>query len=575
MTKNKDHYHDTFLNLKEKVKKNVDMVLKIGNSVQGMFMLEPKPMSFYDSKLKHGLGYANPYTLKKAVSQNLKLYDATCLDNSQILIHVRDTKDTLEDATKSQIKMKNKMQDPIAIQKKENVVTIDYTRLNALYDDFVPQKELSNEQKFPPSVISSENPSNKSSSDSSSETKPTNKPMPSANPILVDLNQMETDFQKLFKIMSATSRVRRSSNRDSSIKDNVVSNTKNSAKKVEVSDRTNQKPDVASKNIALNSVGQFCDIDLEVPFLLKTCYVRNLEGDDLLTRDCESNLYTISIPDMASSSPVYLMSKAFLTKSWLWHRRLSHLNFGTLNDLTKLDLVDGLSKFKYEKDCLCFAFKGARTMLIFSCLPEFLWAEAVSTACFTQNRSIIHTKYNKTPYELLCDRKPNMEYSHVFGSLCYPTNDLDDLGKMKPKADIAMAFEHDSLEPVSQRFINDDSSAESINTPSKEDLDNLFGPMFDEYFEKKSSDMPINSAAPHVHNHEDPPVQSSMDIDEHEVSPIVTTSKEQSSPISLTEANELCVTPSQGGNARHNENGYQHNTMTSIYRTTMHKVNKL
>ncbi|GKF51824.1 retrovirus-related pol polyprotein from transposon TNT 1-94, partial [Tanacetum coccineum] len=80
--------------------------------------------------------------------------------------------------------------------------------------------------------------------------------------------------------------------------------------------------------------------------------------------------------------------------------------------------------------------EAARTMLIFSRLLEFLWAEAISTACFTQNRSIIHTRYNKTPYELLHGRKPNVEYFHVFGSLCYPINDREDLGKMKPKADI-------------------------------------------------------------------------------------------------------------------------------------------
>ncbi|GJS66094.1 retrovirus-related pol polyprotein from transposon TNT 1-94 [Tanacetum coccineum] len=414
----------------------------------------------------------------------------------------------------------------------------------------------------------------------------------------------------------------------------------------------------------LFSVGQFCDGDLEVAFRSKTCYVRNLEGDDLLTGGRESNLYTISISDMAASSPVCLMSKATSTKSWLWHRRLSHLNFGTINDLTRLDLVDGLPKFKYGKDHLCSAcergkskkashplklvpsdhsklellhmdlcgpmrvasingkkyilvivddysrytwvyflhskdetpeiikkfiaqaqlnykakvckirtdngteFKNAtlkahyeklgimqqfstartpqqngvverrnrtlveaaRTMLIFSRLPEFLWAEAVATACFTQNRSIIHTRHNKTPYELLRGRKPNVEYFHVFGSLCYPTNDRDDLGKMKPKADIgvfigysetsrgfriynrrtkkimetihvkfdeltAMASEHDCLEPELQRFINHNSSAETMNTPSKEDLDNLFGPMYEEYFEKKFSDTPINSAA--------------------------------------------------------------------------------
>ncbi|GKB00475.1 integrase, catalytic region, zinc finger, CCHC-type containing protein, partial [Tanacetum coccineum] len=103
----------------------------------------------------------------------------------------------------------------------------------------------------------------------------------------------------------------------------------------------------------LFSVGQFCDGDLEVAFRSKTCYVRNLEGDDLLTGRCDSNLYTISISDMAASSPICLVSKATSTKSWLWHRRLSHLNFDTRNDLTKLDLVDGLPKFKYGKDHLC------------------------------------------------------------------------------------------------------------------------------------------------------------------------------------------------------------------------------
>ncbi|GKF22289.1 retrovirus-related pol polyprotein from transposon TNT 1-94 [Tanacetum coccineum] len=82
--------------------------------------------------------------------------------------------------------------------------------------------------------------------------------------------------------------------------------------------------------------------------------------------------------------------------------------------------------------------EAARTMLIFSRLSEFLWAEAVATTCFTQNQSIINTRHNKTPYGLLRGRKPNVEYFHVFSSLCYPKNDRDDLGKMKPKADIGV-----------------------------------------------------------------------------------------------------------------------------------------
>ncbi|GJW02616.1 integrase, catalytic region, zinc finger, CCHC-type containing protein [Tanacetum coccineum] len=86
--------------------------------------------------------------------------------------------------------------------------------------------------------------------------------------------------------------------------------------------------DVEGLRHNLLSVGQFYDGDLEVAFHSYTCYVWNLEGDDLRTGSRDSNLYTISISEMAASSLVYLMSKATSTKSWLWHRRLSHLNFG-------------------------------------------------------------------------------------------------------------------------------------------------------------------------------------------------------------------------------------------------------
>ncbi|GJS99713.1 retrovirus-related pol polyprotein from transposon TNT 1-94 [Tanacetum coccineum] len=553
MSENKDRYHDTVLDLEAKLKKNVDLILKLGNSLQGMFMLGPKPLSVYDQQLKHGLGYLNPYTLKQPISQCLKLYLASSLGNSEISLNVRDTEDTLDDASKSQQKVYEKMNDPIAVANKQNCWTIDYAQINALYKDFVPQKELSAEQKyFPSSFI----PSDKNSNETLS--------IPASMPNLLWIG-------------------------DSGL----------------------------SKAL--------------------------MTGDDLLTGSRESNLYTISISDMATSSPVCLMSKATLTKSWLWHRRLLRLNFGTINDLTRLDLVNGLPKYTwvyflhskdetpeiikkfiaqaqlnykakvckirtdngtefknatlkahYEKLGIMQQFStartpqqngvverrnrtlvvAARTMLIFSRLPEFIWAEAVATACFTQNRSIIHTRHNKTPYELLRGRKPNVEYFHVFGSLCYPTNDRDDLGKMKPKADIgvfigysetsrgfqiynrrtkkimetihvkfdeltAMASEHDCLEPELQRFINHNSSAETMNTPSKEDLDNLFGPMYEEYFEKKFSDTPINSAAQPTQIHEDSPSTSSIIVDEHEAPPIVTTSDEQTSPISLTEADEI------------------------------------
>nr|GFD37735.1 retrovirus-related Pol polyprotein from transposon TNT 1-94 [Tanacetum cinerariifolium] len=72
-------------------------------------------------------------------------------------------------------------------------------------------------------------------------------------------------------------------------------------------------------------------------------------------------------------------------------------------------------------------------MLIFSRAPLFLWAEAIAAACFTQNCSIIHCRFNKTPYELINGIKPNISFLHVFGALWYPKNDREDIGKLGAK----------------------------------------------------------------------------------------------------------------------------------------------
>ncbi|GJV48029.1 retrovirus-related pol polyprotein from transposon TNT 1-94 [Tanacetum coccineum] len=70
--------------------------------------------------------------------------------------------------------------------------------------------------------------------------------------------------------------------------------------------------------------------------------------------------------------------------------------------------------------------------------PLFLWAEAIATSCYTQNRSIIQQRHRKTPYELLQDRKPDLFYLHVFGALCYLNNDSENLGKLQSKVDIGI-----------------------------------------------------------------------------------------------------------------------------------------
>nr|GEW46514.1 hypothetical protein [Tanacetum cinerariifolium] len=105
----------------------------------------------------------------------------------------------------------------------------------------------------------------------------------------------------------------------------------------------------------LFSVRQFCNSDLEVAFRKHSCYVRDTDGVELIKGSRGSNLYTILIEDMMQSSPICLLSKAFKNKSWLWHRRLNHLNFGTINDLARKDLVRGLPRLKFKKDHLCSA----------------------------------------------------------------------------------------------------------------------------------------------------------------------------------------------------------------------------
>ncbi|GJT00237.1 retrovirus-related pol polyprotein from transposon TNT 1-94 [Tanacetum coccineum] len=273
---------------------------------------------------------------------------------------------------------------------------------------------------------------------------------------------------------------------------------------------------VEGLNHNLFSVGQFCDADLEVAFQKSTCFIIDLQGNDLLT-------------------------------AWLWHRRLSHLNFDYINLLSKKDVVIGLPKLKYVKDQLCSScevskakrssFKtkvvpsskgrlnllhmdlcgpmrvasingkkyilegiehqtstprtpeqngvverrnrtlveAARTMLSASKLPLFFWAEAIATACYTQNRSIIIPTHEKTAYHIINDRKPSIKHLHIFGCTCYLTRDGKNLDKMK---ELASDYDNSGPDPQLQNV----SPSTDTTVPSQQELDLLFGPLYDEFF---------------------------------------------------------------------------------------------
>nr|GEY38814.1 hypothetical protein [Tanacetum cinerariifolium]GEY56132.1 hypothetical protein [Tanacetum cinerariifolium]GEY57221.1 hypothetical protein [Tanacetum cinerariifolium] len=143
--------------------------------------------------------------------------------------------------------------------------------------------------------------------------------------------------------------------------------------------------------------------------------------------------------------------------------------------------------------------EAARTMLILSRAPLFLWAEAIATACFTQNRSIINRRFNKTPYELINGRKPDISFLHVFDALCYPKNDREDIGKLGAKGDIGFFIGY-STDSCAYRIYNrrtkkimetmnvsfDELSATAFKQRSSKpglqsELDLLFEAMYDDY----------------------------------------------------------------------------------------------
>nr|GEZ73774.1 integrase, catalytic region, zinc finger, CCHC-type, peptidase aspartic, catalytic [Tanacetum cinerariifolium] len=180
---------------------------------------------------------------------------------------------------------------------------------------------------------------------------------------------------------------------------------------------------VEGLNHNLFFVGQFCDADLEVAFWKSTCYIRDLKGNDLLTGSRGTYLYSITLQDTTSPNPICFMAKATLSQAWLWHRRLSHLSFETINFLSKNDIVNRT------------LVEAAQRMLSATKVPLFFWAEAIATTCFTQNRSLVIPRHEKTPYHIINERRPSVKFFYIFGSLCYIVRDGENLYKMKEKGD--------------------------------------------------------------------------------------------------------------------------------------------
>nr|GEU37412.1 integrase, catalytic region, zinc finger, CCHC-type, peptidase aspartic, catalytic [Tanacetum cinerariifolium] len=185
----------------------------------------------------------------------------------------------------------------------------------------------------------------------------------------------------------------------------------------------------------LFSMGQFFDSDLEVAFRRNASFVRSLEGVDLLKRDRSTNLYTINLHEMDSASPICLMARASSTKSWLWHQRLSHLNFDTINDLAINDLVSGLPKFKYHKEHPC---------------PSCEQGKKQKSISSTKTSSKFKAEITSSSYGFV---KLDISFLYVFGAICYSKNDREDIGKLGAKGDIGFFIGY-SADSCANRIYN-------------------------------------------------------------------------------------------------------------------------
>nr|GEX26838.1 hypothetical protein [Tanacetum cinerariifolium] len=239
--------------------------------------------------------------------------------------------------------------------------------------------------------------------------------------------------------------------------------------------------------------------------MLKKIHSKGLveDGVNFLIGDHSLNLYTIALNEVASNSLNCLLAKASSSQSWLWHQQGRYR-------------TDNGTEFKNK------------TLAMF----------------FDENRSIIHKRFDKTPYELINKRKQNIKFFRVFGCRCYLLNDYEDVGKLKAKGDIGvfvgyskessafriynkrtrkihesvnvnfdeileMASKQFSLEPGLSNLNKTGKSSNplvsNVDEASKKDLEDLFQEFYDEYFDSskimKSSttnvETPINEEVFH------------------------------------------------------------------------------
>ncbi|GJW75025.1 retrovirus-related pol polyprotein from transposon TNT 1-94 [Tanacetum coccineum] len=275
-------------------------------------------------------------------------------------------------------------------------------------------------------------------------------------------------------------------------------------------------------NHNLFSVGRFCDADLEVAFRKSTCFVRDLQGNDLLTGNRGSDYYIISLQETTSSTPICFMAKASPTQAWLWHRRLSHLNFDYINLLSKKDVVIGLPKLKYVKDQLCsscevnkekrISFKKkaipiskGRLNLLHMDLCGPMRVASINGKKYILSRG--YRVYNKRTR--LTVESIHLRFNEI--KEMSETSVANDTSGVVPQRQKASDYDNTGLAPQLQNV----SPLADATAPSQHELDLLGGPLYDEFFNAGTSSVNKSSSPTDNSKQQDTPptmnIQSSKE----------------------------------------------------------------
>nr|GEV81264.1 hypothetical protein [Tanacetum cinerariifolium] len=456
---------------------------------------------------KYRTSFAKPKYLKKAKSANPRLCDIGCYNDNLALMLAPESDEVIRLEKESRSKLS------------DLIKPFDYTKLNNLYDLFVPQREKSSKQWYfsERSRISHINVQKEKKKESfQKQTTLLEKRMDESIPVHKNCQSSLEIVNIKMNINTIITGVelckQKIANRtyfghiDPFIQNTIEQNF------CPVISRINAGLDLFLKRLNEEMVVdlRYFSLELElieiILFIVDSRCLKHMTGNlmlltnfvekflgtvksgndqivpilgygdlenDLLIGSHGTDLYSITLQDTSSPNLICLMAKATSSQAWLWHRRLSHMNFDTINLLSKNYIVIGLPKYTWTH----FLRSKDETLEV---LIDFL--RLVQRGLHAQNRFLVIPRHEKTPYHIINDQKPSVNFFYIFGSLCYIVRDGENLDKMKEKGDacifVGTAIEHDSLSPGPQCQENVPHATGTVTMSNELDL--LFSPMFAE-----------------------------------------------------------------------------------------------